>query len=162
MIRAKYQIPALFFILAAAIVATVLFTYRASPGSLGSTTWELRTDTYYIVSHTFIFWVLGAYFLACALLYLIFGKVSRKAMSLRLGHVHFWLSTAAVAILLYSFYKTEPFLGTNLAGAEAATRFLRKLGFVAFFGFFVAQIVFFVNIVSTAAATRSISNRAGR
>ena len=147
MTQAKYQISALFFILAAAVIATVLFMYRSSPGSPGSITWDIRTGTYYVISHTFIFWVLSAYFIACACVYLVFERVSRKTMSVPLGHVHFWLSSAAVATLLYSFYRMEPLLGMNFVGAEATILSLRKLMFVALFGFLAAQIVFVVNVI---------------
>ena len=121
---------------------------RSSTGSVGSTTWAIRTDTYYVVSHTFIFWLLSLYFVACALVYLIFGKVSRKAMSIRLGHVHFWLSAIAVGISFYELRKMHSF-GTDVARAQAAMHSLAELGLVAFFGFLAAQIVFLVNIASS-------------
>lgn len=103
-------------------------------------------DTYYVIPHTFIFWVLSVYFVACAILYLIFGKVSHKKMSLSLGYVHFWLTTSSVGILLYSLHKMQAF-GTDVARAQAAMHSLAELGFVAFFGFFVAQIVFVANLI---------------
>ncbi|HEU5411010.1 MAG TPA: cbb3-type cytochrome c oxidase subunit I [Candidatus Acidoferrales bacterium] len=141
MIRAKYQIPALFFILAAATVATAFLLSHAEPAM------DLYLhDTYYVISHTFIFSVLSLYFVACAAIYLIYGKVVRNPTSLRLGHVHFWLSTLSVAILAYALHKTHSF-GTDVARAQAVMHSLAELSLAAFFGFFVAQIGFVVNVV---------------
>jgi cytochrome c oxidase subunit I len=142
MIQAKHQIAALFFIVAVAMVATALVISESSPAV------DLYIhDTYYVISHTAVFFVLSLYFVACGIIYLVYGKVLRKAMSPRLGHVHFWLSVLAVAILLHSFYEVRPsFLGNDVPRAQAAMHSFAEFGFVAFFGFFVAQVVFVVNI----------------
>ena len=142
MIQAKHQIAALFFIVAVAMVATALLISQSSPAV------DLYIhDTYYVISHTAAFFVLSLYFVACGIIYLVYGKLLRKTMSLRLGHFHFWLSVVAVAILLYSFYEVRPsLLGNDVPRAQAAMHSFAEFGFAAFFGFFLAQIVFIVNI----------------
>ena len=148
MTQAKYQMPALFFMLAAAMLAAALLSQHLVAMDL------YVHDTYYVISHTFIFWVLSVYFVACALLYLVFEKVTRKRMSPGLGDVHFWLSTIAVGILVHTLHKMSAF-GTDVARAQAAMHSLAEVGFVAFFGFFIAQIVFVANVIWSLFRTQS-------
>lgn len=125
------------------MVATSLFESRS-----GSPTMDLYgPDTYYVIPHIPVFYLLSLYFVACAAIYLICGRVLRKIISLPLAHVHFWLSTISVAILLYAFHKVPRLLGSEVAGVEAAMHSLAELGFVAFFAFLAAQIVFVTNVI---------------
>ena len=137
-------IAVMFFVLAIATIAAGLmepqiFLRRAMDVYLH--------DTYYVVGNTVVFLVLGLFFGACGFVYLIYEKATRKTISSRLGHVHFWLSLCSIILFVFAF-RGMP-LGNPGDDAVLQSEMHRTvvLASAGFFGFLAAQIVFGVNVV---------------
>lgn len=142
--RSILQLPVMFFVLAALLLLGAWLEARF----LVAQAMDIYLhDTYYVISHNFVIFVLSLYFVACGIVYLIYKKVARKPMSPRLGHLHFWISLASIAILFYAMHKIQLAVEGDISRSQSAALLPAELGFLAFFGFLVAQIIFAVNIV---------------
>lgn len=155
----KGQIPALFFVLAVLMVAGAWISSHFA-GFLATDVY--LHDTYFVVSHTQVFFILSLFFCACAVVYLVYQRATQKSLSLRLGHVHFWLSLCSVAILFYSFHRLQLMKPTDAASFNSAMRSTAELGVAGFLGFMAAQIVFAVNVFWTFFRGAIGTQKAGR
>lgn len=142
----KSHIPALFFVLAAVMVAGawVSFHFAGFPALYGP-----LDVTYFVVPHMQVFFILSLFFCACGVVYLVYPRATQKSLSLRLGHVHFWLSLGSVAILFYTFHRLQLMNPTDAASFNSAMRSTTELAVAGFLGFMAAQIVFAVNVFWT-------------
>lgn len=142
--RSILQLPVMFFVLAALLLLGAWLETRL----LVAPAMDIYLhDTYYVISHNFVIFVLSLYFVACGIVYLIYKKVARKPMSPRLGHLHFWLSLVCIAILFYAMHKMQLAVQRDISNGQSAALLPAELGFLAFLGFLVAQIIFAVNVV---------------
>lgn len=143
---AKRHIPALFFVLAAVMVAGswVSSHFAAFPALYGP-----LNVTYFVVPHMQVFFILSLFFCACAVVYLVYQRATRKSLSPRLAHVHFWLSLCSVATLFYTFHRLQLLNPTDAASFNSAMRSTTELAVAGFLGFMAAQIVFAVNVFWT-------------
>lgn len=139
----KGHIPTLFFVLAALMVAG---TWVSSHFAGFLATDVYLHDTYFVVSHMQVFLILSLFFCACAVVYLFYQRMTRKSLSLRLAHVHFWLSLISVAILFYTFHRLQLMNPDDAASFNSAMRSTTELAFAGFLGFMAAQIVFAANV----------------
>lgn len=142
--RSILQLPVMFFVLAALLLLGAWLEARF----LVAQAMDIYLhDTYYVISHNFVIFVLSLYFVACGIVYLIYKKVARKPMSPRLGRLHFWLSLVCIAILFYAMHKMQLAVQRDISNGQSAALLPAELGFLAFLGFLVAQIIFAVNVI---------------
>lgn len=143
--RAK-PIAVMFLLLAAATVAVGLIQPQIF---LRQATDLYLHDTYYVVSHSLVFLVLGLFFAACGIVYLFYEKAVHRTMSMSLGHLHFWLSLGSIAMLFYAMREIPQGNPGSDAVLQSEFHTAAELAFAGFFGFLAAQIVFAVNVVSS-------------
>ena len=142
--RSSFQLPVMFFVLAALLLLGAWLEARF----LVVPAMDIYLhDTYYVISHNLVLFVLSLYFVACGIVYLIYKKVARKPMSSRLGYLHFWLSLVSIAILFYAMHKIQLVVQRDISSGQSAALPPALLGFLAFLSFLVAQIIFAMNVV---------------
>lgn len=142
--RSSFQLPLMFFVLAALLLLSAWLEARF----LVAPAMDIYLhDTYFVISHNFVIFVLSLYFVACGIVYLLYKRVARKPMSPRLGHLHFWLSLVSIVILFYAMHKMQLAVQRDISSSQSAALLPAELGFLAFLGFLVAQIIFAVNVI---------------
>lgn len=142
--RSIFHLPVMFFVLAALLLLGAWFEARF----LVAPAMDIYLhDTYFVISHNFVIFVLSLYFVACGIVHLLYKRVARKPMSPRLGQLHFWLSLVSIVILFYAMHKMQLAVQRDVSSSQSAALLPAELGFLAFLGFLVAQIIFAVNVI---------------